>query len=64
MLSGNSRSTKAPTGARYALGMGLPPDYKFRAPTLDDLDAVAEVLVASDLHDAGQSILDADFLQD
>ena len=36
----------------------------FRAPTPDDLDAVAEVLVGSDLHDAGQSVLDADFLHD
>jgi mycothiol synthase len=44
--------------------MDLPPDYQFRAPTPDDLDAVAEVLAAGDLHDAGQSILDADFLQE
>jgi mycothiol synthase len=55
---------KAPTGARYAPGMGLPPAYRFRAPTPDDLDAVAAVLVAGDLHDGGQSVLDADFLQD
>jgi mycothiol synthase len=44
--------------------MDLPPDYEFRAPTPDDLDAVAEVLVAGDLQDAGQSVLDTDFLQD
>jgi mycothiol synthase len=44
--------------------MELPPDYKFRAPTPDDLNAVAEVLVAGDLQDAGYSVLDADFLQD
>jgi mycothiol synthase len=44
--------------------MGLPPAYRFRAPTPDDLDAVAEVLVAGDLHDVGQSVLDADFLLD
>jgi mycothiol synthase len=44
--------------------MELPPAYRFRAPTPDDLDAVAELLVASDLHDAGQSFLDAGFLQD
>jgi mycothiol synthase len=52
------------TGGRYALGMDLPADYEFRAPTPDDLDAVAEVLIADDLHDAGQSVLDSDFLQD
>jgi mycothiol synthase len=55
---------KAPTGARYAPGMGLPRAYRFRAPTPDDLDAVAAVLVASDLHDGQESVLDADFLQD
>jgi mycothiol synthase len=44
--------------------MLLPPAYRNRAPTPDDLDAVAEVLVAGDLHDVGQSVLDADFLQD
>jgi len=44
--------------------MDLPPDYEFRAPIPDDLDAVAEVLVAGDPHDAGQRVLDADFLQD
>ena len=40
------------------------PAYRFRAPTPDDLDAVAQVLVAGDLHDLGQSVLDAGFLQD
>ena len=55
---------KAPTGARYAAGVSLPPAYRFRAPTPDDLDAVAEVLVAGDLQDAGHSVLDVDFLQD
>jgi mycothiol synthase len=44
--------------------MVLPRAYWFRAPTPDDLDAVAEVLVAGDLHDVGQSVLDADFVQD
>ena len=44
--------------------MDTPADYEVRAPTPDDLDAVAEVLVAGDLHDTGQSVLDADFLQD
>jgi mycothiol synthase len=44
--------------------MVLPRAYRFRAPTPADLDAVAEVLVAGDLHDVGRSVLDADFLQD
>jgi mycothiol synthase len=44
--------------------MDLPPDYTFRAPTPDDLNAVAEVLVAGGLHGTGHSVLDADFLQD
>jgi mycothiol synthase len=44
--------------------MEPPPAYRFRAPTPDDLNAVAQVLVAGDLHDLGQSVLDADFLQD
>jgi mycothiol synthase len=44
--------------------MVLPRAYWFRAPTPDDLDAVAEVLVAGDRHDVGQSVLDADFVQD
>src|SRR5512132_1973857 len=51
-------------GGRYALGMDLPADYEVRASAQDDLDAVAGVLVAGDLHDTGQSVLDADFLQD
>jgi mycothiol synthase len=55
---------KASTGARYALGMDLPLAYQVRAPAPDDLDAVAIVLVAGELHDAGHSVLDADFLQD
>jgi mycothiol synthase len=44
--------------------MVLPPGYRFRAPAPDDLDAVAEVLVAGDLHDVGHSVLDAGFLED
>jgi hypothetical protein len=39
--------------------MDLPPGYELRAPTLDDADAVANVLA-----DAGQTVLDADFLRD
>jgi mycothiol synthase len=44
--------------------MSLPPGYQVRAPTAGDLDAVAGVLVASDLTDAGESVLEADFLRD
>jgi mycothiol synthase len=44
--------------------MRLPPDYQVRAPTPGDLDAVAEVLVQSDLADTGESVLEADFLRD
>jgi len=42
--------------------MDLPGGYEFRAPTPDDLDAVAAVLIADDLDDAGGVVLDADFL--
>jgi mycothiol synthase len=44
--------------------MSLPPYYQVRAPTPDDLDVVAEVLVANDLADTGESVLGADFLRD
>ena len=49
--------------ARYAPGMDLLVGYALRAPTLDDLDAVADVLIASDLDDAGQIVLDVDFVR-
>ena len=42
--------------------MRLPKGYQFRAPTPGDLDAVAGVLIADDLDDAGEVVLDADFL--
>lgn len=44
--------------------MDRPAGYELHAPTPDDLDGVAEVLIADDLDDAGQSLLDADFLRD
>jgi hypothetical protein len=44
--------------------MDLPADHGFRAPTRDDLDAVAEILVADDLDGGRESVLSADFLQD
>jgi GNAT superfamily N-acetyltransferase len=42
--------------------MDLPEGYRFRAPIPGDLDAVAGVLIADDLDDAGEIVLDADFL--
>jgi mycothiol synthase len=44
--------------------MDLPSDYRVRAPSAEDLDAVAEVLIAGDLDAAGQRVLDAGFVQD
>jgi mycothiol synthase len=44
--------------------MTLAPGYQVRAPTPDDLDTVAEALVAGDLVDTRESVLDADFLRD
>ena len=44
--------------------MDLPAGYELRAPTPDDLDAVAAVFIADDAGDAGEIVLDADFLRD
>lgn len=44
--------------------MDRPAGYELRAPTPDDLDGVADLLIADDLDDAGQSVFDADFLKD
>ena len=44
--------------------MALPAGYELRAPTPDDLDAVADVFIAEDPGDSGQIVLDADFLRD
>jgi mycothiol synthase len=43
--------------------MGLPDGYQLRAPTSDDLELVADVLIADDLDDAGQIVLDEGFLR-
>jgi mycothiol synthase len=43
--------------------MALPDGYGLRAPSPDDLDAVAEVLIADELDDAGESTLGADFVR-
>jgi mycothiol synthase len=42
----------------------LPAGYEIRPPTFDDVDGVAEVLLADDLADTGESEFDADFVRD
>ena len=52
------------TEARCTLpGMELPAGYRLRAPALGDLDAVADVLIADQLDEAGQIVLGVDFLR-
>ena len=48
----------------YAPGMTLPAGYRLRAPAPGDLDAVADVLIATELDEAGQVVLGADFVRD
>lgn len=43
--------------------MALPAGHELRPPTQDDLEPVAEVLIASELDDAGQVVLGEDFLR-
>jgi mycothiol synthase len=43
--------------------MDLPAGYELRAPDSNEVDAVADVFIADDLDDAGQIVLDADFLR-
>ena len=44
--------------------MELPAGYRLRAPAIGDLDAVAGVLIADELAEAGQVVLGADFVRD
>jgi mycothiol synthase len=44
--------------------MDVPAGYELLTPTPDDLERVADVLIADQLHDDGQVVLDADFLRD
>jgi mycothiol synthase len=44
--------------------MELPAGYRLRAPTPGDLDAVADVLIADELEEAGQIVLGVDFVRD
>jgi mycothiol synthase len=48
----------------YAFGVDLPAGYELRAPAKDDVDAVAGILLADHLDDAGQTVLDADFVRE
>lgn len=41
-----------------------PRGYEIRPPTFDDVDGVADVLLADDLADTGESHVDADFVRD
>jgi mycothiol synthase len=42
----------------------LPDGYQLRAPTSDDLEPLADVLIADDLEDAGEIVLGAEFVRD
>jgi len=44
-------------------GTHLPADYRFRAPTLDDLDAVGDVVAADQREGAEEAVLDTDFVR-
>jgi mycothiol synthase len=44
--------------------MELPAGYRLRAPAPGDLDAVAEVLIADELGEAGQVVLGTGFVRD
>jgi mycothiol synthase len=43
--------------------VGLPDGYRLRAPTQDDFEGAADVLVADELDDTGRVVLDANFLR-
>ena len=47
----------------YALAVDLPAGFRFRAPSHDDLAAVADVLLADQLADGVEPTLDAHFLR-
>jgi mycothiol synthase len=42
----------------------VPAGYEVRPPTSNDIDAITAVLLADDLDDAGQPVLDADFVRE
>ena len=47
----------------YAFAMDLPDGFRFRAPTHDDLDAVAGLLLDDQVADGVEPTLDAHFLR-
>ena len=57
------RGPESPSQGAYPLGMDLPSGYRFRAPTWDDVDAVAGLLVDDQLADGIQPTLDESFLR-
>jgi mycothiol synthase len=57
-----SPQSRIPVDA-YPLGMDSPSGYRFRAPTRDDVDAVARVLVDDQVVDGIEPTLDAFFLR-
>lgn len=44
--------------------MDIPTGYELRTPRRADLDAVADVFIADDIHEAGRVVLDAGFVHD
>jgi hypothetical protein len=58
---GHSRQPSLPAFDNAHVSTERLAEYEVRAPSPDELDAVADVLVADDLDDAGEIVLDADF---
>ena len=59
----NSRVRNPRWVGAYPLGVDLPRGYSFRAPTRDDVDAVARVLVDDQLADGIEPTLDKSFVR-
>lgn len=53
-----------PSGRCTLRDMALPAGYRLRAPAPGDLDAVADVLIADELGEAGQIVLGTGFVRD
>ena len=58
------RSRLAAEARAYALPHAPPDGYALRAPTEDDLDGIEDVLAADDVDDAGEPVLNADFVRE
>jgi mycothiol synthase len=48
----------------YVRGVDRRGGYEFRAPTVGDLEAVADLFLADELDDSGESVIDANFLRE